>query len=165
MQSRVKELLKEAVARLLQAKGVTDDFLKGNLMKCIDDHFELLEAKPLKRKRSETPTKERMNRIAELWNEHAHAQFRRVKECGGERLRKLGARWSEHPDEQYWVDVIQRINLSAFCSGKNDRKWTASIDWLARPETAIKVLEGVYDDKGGRQESHPAFQYYEGGIK
>ena len=29
------------------------------------------------------------------------------------------------------------------------RRWRASFDWLVRPDTAIKILEGKYDDHKG----------------
>jgi hypothetical protein len=41
---------------------------------------------------------------------------------------------------------VKRIASSAFCTGTNDRGWRATPDWLLRPDTAAKVLEGKYDD-------------------
>ncbi len=43
-----------------------------------------------------------------------------------------------------WNEVICKINNSPFCTGGGDRGWRATFDWLLRPETAVKVLEGQY---------------------
>lgn len=64
-----------------------------------------------------------------------------------------------------WVaslpDVLTRMNASSFCRGDNDRGWTADVDFLLRPDTATRVLEGKYDDRKqnapqGRTERHRA---------
>jgi uncharacterized protein YdaU (DUF1376 family) len=41
--------------------------------------------------------------------------------------------------------AIIRITRSGFCLGQNDRRWKADIDWLIRPETVARVMEGKYD--------------------
>ncbi len=56
--------------------------------------------------------------------------------------------------EQGWAAVFTRVNLSSFCRGRNDRGWVADVDFVIRPdgkepETALKVLEGKYDDRTG----------------
>lgn len=45
-----------------------------------------------------------------------------------------------------WLAVIARIGASSFCRGQNDRGWRADPDFLLRPDTATKALEGKYDD-------------------
>lgn len=49
-----------------------------------------------------------------------------------------------------WREVFRRIQASAFCRGSTG--WRADIDWALRaggtkPEPALKVLEGAYDDR------------------
>lgn len=47
-----------------------------------------------------------------------------------------------------WVDVIERIEASAFCRGQTDRGgWVATFDWLLQQDTRVKVLEGKYDNR------------------
>ncbi len=48
--------------------------------------------------------------------------------------------------EAEWIDIINRISLSQFCTGTNNRSWRATFDWLLQPDTALKVLEGKFDD-------------------
>ena len=46
-----------------------------------------------------------------------------------------------------WTDVLARARASPFLCGENDRGWRADFDFLLRPATIAKVLEGSYDDK------------------
>ena len=63
------------------------------------------------------------------------------------RMKHALARWKEKPHEVFWERVIEKINKSAFCRGKNDRNWKADFDFFVRPDTADRVLGGKYDDK------------------
>lgn len=47
-----------------------------------------------------------------------------------------------------WEGIIRRIAASPFCRGQNERGWVADPDFLLRPGTAAKVLEGKYDARG-----------------
>jgi len=48
--------------------------------------------------------------------------------------------------------VFARIQGSAFCRGTNDRGWVADLGWvISSPDVAVKVLEGKYDDRAGRE--------------
>lgn len=91
-------------------------------------------------------------RLAEIWNQEA-GKLPKVLACPqNSTRRKLAmARWRENPDEVYWREAIERIKASPFCSGKNDRGWRANFDWLIKPGTATKVLEGQYDGQGNKK--------------
>jgi hypothetical protein len=56
-------------------------------------------------------------------------------------------RLESYPDKETWEQVIKKIAASAWCNGKNDRKWKASFDYLVRVDTVAKALEGKLDDK------------------
>ncbi len=62
--------------------------------------------------------------------------------------------WAARCREAGWSDalpaVLDRIAVSQFCNGQNDRGWRADVDWLLRPDTATKVLEGKYDSAPAR---------------
>lgn len=62
--------------------------------------------------------------------------------------------------ESGWLEVIRRINASSFLRGETERGWKASPDWLLQPDTAAKVLEGKYDDRG--QTPTPPLKLYTG---
>lgn len=96
------------------------------------------------RRRSATALPE----LVELWNSNS-GPLAKVKECRAQRLKHASTRWSENPDPVFWTQIIQRIARSPFCCGDNDRRWKADFDWLIKPETAGKVLEGKYDARSG----------------
>jgi hypothetical protein len=87
----------------------------------------------------------RVSPLVDLWNRLAHKDLPRVRGCGKSRSDALKARWREHPDEQYWTEVIAKINASPFCLGENKNGWKATFDFFVRPETHLKALEGTYD--------------------
>jgi len=53
-----------------------------------------------------------------------------------------------------WLDdlpeALDRVAKSQFCTGQGDRGWRADVDWLLRPDTITKLMEGKYDDLTGR---------------
>jgi hypothetical protein len=87
--------------------------------------------------------------LQRLWNETAGSALPRCRELSESRRRAAKARLAERNLDE-WREVIQRINASAFCRGeKPGATWRATFDWLLRPGTAAKVLEGQYDDRNG----------------
>ncbi len=84
-----------------------------------------------------------------LWNAEADPAFPRWKVSTDKRRKAAIARFKERPIEgdDGWRAVIRRMNASPFLKGVNDRNWIASPDWLLKPDSANKVLEGQYDGK------------------
>ena len=61
-------------------------------------------------------------------------------------LRRKSPDWDDRIGE-----VLEKINKSNFCNGENDRGWVATFDWLlANDDNLLKVLEGKYDNRIGR---------------
>lgn len=63
-------------------------------------------------------------------------------------------RLSEPFFRQNWKLAIDRIQKSHFCLGQNDRNWVANIDWFLRPNTCARIMEGLYDNRGGHPEDN-----------
>jgi hypothetical protein len=83
--------------------------------------------------------------LIKIWNENS-GNLQKVKKTNPTRNRKAKNIFAQlEPAE--WVEVVQRVAASSFCSGKNDRGWRASFDWLLQPEVYLKVIEGKYDDR------------------
>jgi hypothetical protein len=80
-----------------------------------------------------------------IWNQHS-PPLPAWRELSKSRKVQALARLRERPLAE-WAAVIERIAASSFCSGSNDRTWRADPDWLLKPGTAGKVLEGKYDDR------------------
>lgn len=113
----------------------------------------LIEEGKKVRKKNTSSLAAELPEIAKLWNEHAHSSLPRVRTMSrnSDRYRSAVARWSDVPDRDYWLSVIGRINQSDFCLGrtatKDGRTFTADIEFLCRPDTHSKVLEGKYDNR------------------
>ena len=82
------------------------------------------------------------NPLMELWNK-THG-FPKIVGLNGRRKDMANARWKEAPDITYWQNIINLISSSPFCKGDNERGWVANFDWLIRPGTDHKILEGKY---------------------
>ncbi len=83
-----------------------------------------------------------------FWNEHAHPKLARVRSMTSNRKTALRARLKEHQPEEL-EEAVRRLSASSFCLGGGAQGWVADLDWLLRPGTVAKVLEGKYDDRGG----------------
>ncbi|MFZ4465202.1 MAG: hypothetical protein ACOYN5_15240 [Bacteroidales bacterium] len=47
--------------------------------------------------------------------------------------------------EQTLLKVFEMAGQSEFLNGKNESRWTASLDWLLKPANFTKTLEGTYN--------------------
>ncbi len=93
--------------------------------------------------------------LAALWNENCGGLPKCIK-TSGDRRRKAEARWKEHSPEE-WVEIVKRIATSKFCTGHTSgSNWVATFDWILKPDTATKVLEGKYDNRGGAEKGKTA---------
>lgn len=86
-------------------------------------------------------------KIADLWNEYKAVGLMAVKGLSPQssRHKNASARWREKPTEEYWISVVQRVNVSKFCNGDNERRWFADFEFLVRPDVHYRILEGKYD--------------------
>lgn len=97
----------------------------------------------------DVPRTEAPEALMRAWNEKAHPSLPRVREMTKGRKKAATSRLRERPLAE-WLAIIEQINASAFCRGERPRpgheQWRANFDWLLKPETATRVLEGTYDD-------------------
>jgi hypothetical protein len=83
----------------------------------------------------------------EIWNSHRGNDLAPARGITGSRAKHAAARAKENSESEYWTQVVQRIAASDFCCGrKPGSSWKATLDWLLKPDTHIKVLEGQYDN-------------------
>lgn len=84
--------------------------------------------------------------LSAAWNDLTSRPIPQCRELTAQRRTSAQKRLEER-DLAEWQIVIGRINASAFCRGENARGWVATFDWLLKPDTAVKVLEGKYDTR------------------
>lgn len=84
--------------------------------------------------------------LFDIWNEH-RGILPKAAGMNSQRQRMAKARFDENNDPEYWKEVVTRLSKSNFACGDNDRAWKAGFDFLIRPETHLKVMEGKFDNK------------------
>lgn len=113
----------------------------------IDKDIDIKE-KDIKRKDSET--------VVSYFNETC-VSLPRVSKISDVRERAINARLKENGMETVKA-VIDKVRDSDFLNGKNDKGWTASIDWIMKPANFQKILEGCYDNRSGTVSRHEVFK-------
>lgn len=101
------------------------------------------DAQPLLVTASETHTATPED-LQALWNEVTAAPLPRWQGMSKPRRAAAIQRLRERPLAE-WRRVFERVNASPFCRGENDRGWRADPEFILRPDSADKVLEGKYD--------------------
>ena len=114
----------------------------------LSDHYPTTQYKEVKKKRREEGNVSFP--LVDLWNRN-RGKLPGVKGCSGKRLAAAHARWNEKPDSNYWTDIIKRMAKSDFCCGRKNQpgphsSWKADFDFLIKPETQFKILEGKFDN-------------------
>lgn len=82
-----------------------------------------------------------------LWNNNV-TKLSKVFKSNSDREKGIKKIWKENTPEE-WEIIIRRLDSSDFCNGINDRKWKANFDFLLKPGTFSKALEGTYDNRTG----------------
>lgn len=95
--------------------------------------------------KSPPPSAENLHPLFLLWNSAA-TKFSKIKKSSPKRDKKIEALWKQNSEDE-WLAIITRLNDSDFCTGKNDRGWKATFDWLLQEETHLKISEGKYDNR------------------
>jgi hypothetical protein len=124
--------------------------------------------------KSGKPDARPMPKIAEIWNLYCTDRLGKVRACSASRTKAAQARWKEAPQEEFWIEVVQRVAASSFLRGEKPSKdhphWKADLDWLLRPDNANKVLEGKYDDPkpggppGSPKKKFLSIEEFSGGV-
>ena len=82
------------------------------------------------------------------------------------RSSQIHARWGESPEVQtlgWWQAFFEKVGKSEFLNGKNDRGWTANLEWITKSENFTKILEGHYDRKSAHDQTTDALREFANG--
>lgn len=80
----------------------------------------------------------------EAWNATAlRCGLPQASKLTPDRQRKIIARLKDYGQDG-WAQALANIERSSFLTGKNDRGWTVTLDFLVKPESFSKVHDGTY---------------------
>ena len=82
--------------------------------------------------------------LLKVWNQN-RGSLPEAKELSKTRKTSALARLREKPDLSYWETVVKKLAGSPFCRGETGGTWRANFDFLLRPDTHVKAIEGLYD--------------------
>ena len=89
----------------------------------------------------------------EFWNANCEP-LSKVQSVSSKRLNLIKSRRRDPFFVANFQAAVLRAKESKFCCGTNARGWMANFDWLMRPDTVAKLMEGQFDNK--RQATKPA---------
>lgn len=89
--------------------------------------------------------------VVQLWNElTANSKLPACRGLSETRRKHIRARMKEH-GLGVLRDVFERMAVSRFATGDNDRGWVMTFDWLMESEgNFLKAFEGKYDNRALR---------------
>lgn len=99
------------------------------------------------------PKKFMTNLLSVLWNEWVKPPFRKVTAITPGRSKAMGELLAQNSQRGYWIEVLKKIENSKFLRGENSSGFVANFDWLLKPDTHVKVMEGNYDSASGDDEN------------
>lgn len=70
-------------------------------------------------------------------------KMNKVEVISSMRKKHINARIGEYGLEKV-ISVLRMAGESNFLNGKNDKAWKADFDWIMRPESFVKIMEGKY---------------------
>jgi len=87
--------------------------------------------------------------IVDGWNEICATKgFPKVERLSPDRRSKINSRLKINKDVEFWNKVFNKIVQTPFLTGKNDRGWKVTFDWLfSNDENSIKIYEGNYEQE------------------
>lgn len=98
-----------------------------------------------KKERIKEEEKNNYQEIADYWN--SKDSLAKIRSLTSRRKLQLAVRLKETAFQTKWKEIIDRISMTPFCTGDNDRNWKADFDWLIKNEdNYTKVIEGKYGD-------------------
>ena len=86
-------------------------------------------------------------KIIDLYHEKC-PMLPKVSVLTSKRKTAIRSRWNEEllGDIDAWGNYFDYVSNTPFLCGQNDRGWRADIDFLTKPETAVKCQEGKYSE-------------------
>lgn len=108
--------------------------------------------------------RERDNHYSALWNETLGDILPKIKSISGARKKKLLMRTKSKEFVESFPEILSKIKASDFLTGKNDKNWRVSFDWIIENDgNWLKIIEGNYDNgTGNKRDTGRTFKSSEG---
>jgi 5-methylcytosine-specific restriction endonuclease McrA len=105
---------------------------------------------PESNREGEQPPSPTPENLLELYNRTAKEAGLPIPNClTSKRRDKARLRLKEHPQKEFWIDVMGKIKASKFLVGDNNRGWRMDFDFLiANEDNCNRIQEGKYDNVG-----------------
>ena len=100
-------------------------------------------------------SKEIVKEVIDLYHSIC-VSYPKIRAVSQARKQAILARMESHSLDDFRT-VFENAESSSFMKGNNDRNWSATFDWMMKPDNFIKVLEGNYADKTKRKEMVPGW--------
>lgn len=133
------------------------------------DIEEESERESEKEKEGLTPSKEGVcrakdaQRIVQAWNTLGLQQVQKLVP-DSKRGQMLRSRVNEYGVEAV-LQAIEKIRASDFLKGGGGKDFIITFDWFVKPNNFPKVLEGNYDNRGGRKTVETTNPFLKNGMK
>jgi uncharacterized phage protein (TIGR02220 family) len=85
-------------------------------------------------------------KVVDLYNQTC-LSYPKIRALSDARKKTIKARFSNGYTTEDFKEVFTKAENSSFLKGNNNRKWSATFDWLIKDSNFAKVLDGNYDDK------------------
>lgn len=92
------------------------------------------------------PTNHTYTDFLQVWEENK-GRLPGIKEFSDDRKAAFSRLFREKPDMSYWKAVVQRLAASDFACGEGKDGWKATVDFLLRKWTHVRIMEGKYDNR------------------
>jgi hypothetical protein len=107
---------------------------------------------------------ENPRRVVETWNAMAEATgLDPAPSLTRDRISRINQRLADHGVAGV-VEAIRKVGHSAFCHGRGANDWVADFDWLLKPQSVKRTLDGKYDRLWGKQAQQETFDQIDAAI-
>ena len=131
----------------LQIGHSEDNVRQENRDKSIENRVIDIDLDIKKEEDKDIRTKVPYEKIKDLFHEIC-VSFPKVMKLNDTRKKAIKARYNEYnSDIEIFRELFTKAERSNFLKGNNDNNWSATFDWLLKPQNMIKVLEGNYENK------------------
>ena len=147
-----KQLLAESNGECNVTGNVTVTQSNADRIRNIDIDIDIIEKEKDKREKENVTDESQGDsatpqQIVELYNSIC-TSFSAVRTLSETRKKTIRARLKTYTLDDF-KELFERAESSSFLKGANNRKWTATFDWLIKDANMAKVLDGNYNDRQG----------------